>query len=99
MKIAVLDTGIDLNHSDMQAFADNIKAKHNWLREGGGTTVHDLDGHGTFVTALLLDYAPDAEIYVAKIADRKPASPRVIAKVLSPSSPPSIDLLFLNACG
>ncbi len=91
VKIAVLDTGIDLNHPDMQAYADNIKKKHNWLRQGSKTMVHDVDGHGTFVTSLLLDYAPDAEIYVAKIADRKPASPHVIAKV-SHSKPHSLDL-------
>ncbi|OIW32350.1 pfs domain-containing protein [Coniochaeta ligniaria NRRL 30616] len=83
VKIAVLDTGLDLNHPDMQACADNIKAKHNWLRKDSKATVHDPDGHGTFVTGLLFDYAPDADIYVAKIADRKPASPRVIAKAIT----------------
>lgn len=93
VKIAVLDTGVDLNHPDIQACAENIKARHNWLREGAKTTVHDLDGHGTFVAGVLFDYAPDAEIYVAKIADTKPASPHVIAKV-SPSKPHSLDLLL-----
>ncbi|KND87724.1 Intracellular serine protease [Tolypocladium ophioglossoides CBS 100239] len=83
VKIAVLDTGIDLNHPDMQACAENIKDKHNWLRESARTVVHDLDGHGTFVTSLLFDYAPDAEIYIAKIADRSPASPRVIAQAIT----------------
>lgn len=81
VKIAVLDTGIDLNHPDVQACTENIKAKYNCLNERANSTVHDLDGHGTFVTSLLLDYAPDAEIYVMKIADKKPTSPRVIAKV------------------
>lgn len=66
----------------MQARVENInKLKHNWVREGAETAVHDLDGHGTFVTDLLLDYAPDATIYVAKIAEKKPANPRIIAKV------------------
>ena len=41
----------------------------------------DHTGHGTFVAGLILDYAPDAELYVAKIADRDPSDPRVIAKV------------------
>lgn len=81
VKIAVLDTGIDLNHPDVQAYAENIKAKYNCLNERASSTVHDLDGHGTFVTSLLLDFAPDAEIYVIKVADKKPASPLVIAKV------------------
>lgn len=88
VKIAVLDTGIDLNHPDMQACSENIKAKYNCLNGKAKGAVHDLDGHGTFVASLLLDYAPDAEIYVVKIADRKPSSPRIIAKVFNvlPSS-------------
>ena len=86
VKIAILDTGIDLNHPDMQACAENIMARYNWLQEDTRTTVHDVDGHGTFVAGILLDYAPDAEIYVAKIAERKLAHPYVIAKVVSPES-------------
>jgi len=86
VKIAVLDTGVDLNHPDIRACTDIIKAKLNWLRDGANTTVPDLDGHGTFVTSLLLDYAPDADIYIAKIANREPANPRIIAKVCVPPS-------------
>lgn len=81
VKIAILDTGIDLNHPDVQACDENIKAKYNCLNKRANSTVHDLDGHGTFVASLLLDYAPDAEIYIVKIADRKPSSPHIIAKV------------------
>ncbi|KAL1860721.1 hypothetical protein Daus18300_009064 [Diaporthe australafricana] len=83
VKIAILDTGIDLNHPDIQARSENIKAKHNWLNEKSKNIVHDIGGHGTFVTSLLLDYAPDAEIYIAKIADKKPASPHLIAKAIT----------------
>ncbi|KAJ0108959.1 Intracellular serine protease [Diaporthe amygdali] len=79
VRIAVLDTGIDLGHPDIQACNENIKAKYNCLNERLDSNVHDLDGHGTFVTSLLLDYAPNADIYIVKIADRKPANPRVIA--------------------
>lgn len=82
VKVAIIDTGIDLNHPDIQAFADNIKAKHNWLRDSTKATVNDINGHGTFVAGLAFDYAPDAEIYIAEVADRKPPSPSVIAKVI-----------------
>lgn len=88
VKIAILDTGIDLNHPDVQACEENIKAKYNFLIKGANGTVHDLDGHGTFVASLLLDYAPDAEIYVVKIADRKPSSPHIIAKVFPSHTSP-----------
>lgn len=79
VKIAVLDTGIDLNHPYMHECAQNIKAKHDFLQEGGDYS--DSDGHGTFVTGLLLDFAPDAEIYIAKVAGKTPLDPRIIAQV------------------
>ncbi|KAK7932570.1 hypothetical protein PG985_003282 [Apiospora marii] len=82
VKIAILDTGVDLNHPDMQACGERIKAKLSWRRDGVRTTVHDLDGHGTFITSLLLDYAPDADIYVAKIFDREPANPLIISNAI-----------------
>ena len=81
VKIAVLDSGVDLSHPDFDARAENIKGTYNWLNEKRPRAVHDREGHGTFVAGLLLDYAPDADLYVAKIADNKPSDPRVIAKV------------------
>ncbi len=87
MKIALLDTGVDLNHPDIQASPESIKGKYSCVGETVGTAVHDLDGHGTFVTSLILDYAPDAEIYVAKIANTKPANARTVAMVMDMSFP------------
>lgn len=86
IKIAILDTGIDLSHSDFDARAESVKDTYNWLNARRPRAVHDRDGHGTFVAGLLLDYAPDADLYVAKIADGKPSDPRIIAKVWKESS-------------
>ncbi|KAM0290547.1 hypothetical protein ACHAO9_004905 [Fusarium lateritium] len=41
--------------------------------------VRDISGHGTHVTSLLCEYAPDADIYVVKIADGQPVSSSIIA--------------------
>lgn len=81
VKIAVLDTGVDITHPDIEAREENIKGLYNWFNEKLKKSVHDRNGHGTFIASLLLDYAPDSHLYVAKISDSKPSSPRTIAKV------------------
>lgn len=81
VKIAILDTGLDYEHPEIWACRDNIKDSHNWLPEGPENVAQDLTGHGTFVTGLLLDCAPDADIYIAKVANKKLATPRIIAEV------------------
>ncbi|KAF2973268.1 hypothetical protein GQX73_g289 [Xylaria multiplex] len=83
VKIAILDTGLDLTHPDVEARTKNIKGKYNWLQEKFRQSVHDRNGHGTFTANLILDYAPDAELYVAKIAENKPSSPKTVAEAIN----------------
>jgi subtilisin family serine protease len=70
VKIAILDTGIDLGHQAIEARRSNIREMANWYNQGV-KRVPDRNGHGTFAASLLLDYAPDAELYIAKIADKE----------------------------
>lgn len=81
IKIAVLDTGIDINqpsisgHLDVLKMArwelnpgklDNpIKAKQSFI--GGSPT--DQCGHGTRVAELLLKVTPYADLYLAKVSN------------------------------
>ncbi|KAI6330624.1 hypothetical protein MCOR07_005526 [Pyricularia oryzae] len=65
VRIAVLDTGLDLNHPTVQASPPT--GRRNFLT--GDDNVYDQDGHGTFVTGLLMDYAPHAEIFIGKISE------------------------------
>ncbi|KAI0553245.1 pfs domain-containing protein [Xylaria curta] len=83
VKVALLDTGLDLTHPDVEARIENIKGKYNWLQERFKHSVHDRNGHGTFTAGLVLDYAPDAELYIAKIAENNPSSPKTIAKAIN----------------
>ncbi|KAL7928237.1 peptidase S8/S53 domain-containing protein [Trichoderma chlorosporum] len=74
VKIAILDTGIDRDHHAFEAREENIKAKLNCYNNAQ-KNIPDLNGHGTFAAGLILDYAPDAELYIAKIADKENATP------------------------
>lgn len=74
VKIAILDTGIDRDHDAFEAREENIKAKLNFYNNSQ-RSIPDLNGHGTFTASLILDYAPDAELYIAKIADKENATP------------------------
>ncbi|KAJ6088426.1 subtilisin [Penicillium sp. IBT 16267x] len=82
VKIAIFDTGVDQTHPDVDACIEQIKGRFNWTNEKFPQLVDDYNGHGTFTTSLLLEYCPDAEIYIAKISDGKPVGPGIIAKVI-----------------
>jgi len=66
VKIAVLDTGIDTSHEFIKGSRRRIKDRKSFVKDD--VSIEDNDGHGTHVAALLLDVAPDAEVYIAKVA-------------------------------
>ena len=91
VKIAILDTGVDLGHP----FFQNATGEHQQyspskdrLREcrsfvHGEAGYCDRAGHGTQCTALLMDLAPNADIYVGRISagGRSQLDPEAVAKV------------------
>ncbi|RSL44894.1 hypothetical protein CEP53_011007 [Fusarium sp. AF-6] len=84
VKIAVLDTGIDRDHFVFEAREDNLKGKKNCYNESQ-KNVPDTHGHGTFTASLILDYAPDASLYVIKIADKENTRPdaKIVANAIN----------------
>ncbi|KAL6720849.1 hypothetical protein ACLMJK_002774 [Lecanora helva] len=67
VKIAILDTGVDRTHASIESqWSKRIKGVKSWVNSEGG----DIDqcGHGTHAAALLLKVAPEAHVYVARIA-------------------------------
>lgn len=85
VRIAVLDTGLDTSHPDYEAQEERIQGVKSFIpdcRQRDG--IFDRCGHGTHVAGLLLDFAPDAELYIAKISDSEPAKPTTVAEVYLP---------------
>lgn len=71
IRIAVLDTGIHLDERDrvLEGGKERIVLKRSFL---GDDDAHlDENGHGTHVVRLLLRFAPNAEIAIAKVSKDK----------------------------
>lgn len=98
IKVAILDTGLDVGHPDIKAREERIKDIRSWVNGLNGERdpkAGDSSGHGTHVTSLLLDVAPDSDIYVARIAEHDPESPDQIAKVQTVQCPRDLDRLWV----
>ena len=76
IKVAVLDTGIDLGHP---ALAANIRDYANFADSTVNSNVNDLEGHGTMVAGVIaarsfsrsiIGIAPEAELYIGKVTDQ-----------------------------
>lgn len=93
MKVAILDSGIELPSTDMLARGERIKEVRSWVGvsiddEKDGRLLQpdqlgcrDEIGHGTHIAGLLLDVAPEVDLYIAQIAHKVPVHPSLIAKV------------------
>ncbi|KAL1604742.1 hypothetical protein SLS60_004282 [Paraconiothyrium brasiliense] len=86
IKVAILDTGIDLQHNDIVACAERIRDVRSWADGSHGVqdwASGDQHGHGTHVAGILMDCAAEADIYIAKITqDEKSISTDCVAKVI-----------------
>lgn len=79
VKIAILDTGIDMSEPFISTNSTRITTQTFLSNE---TSVEDPHGHGTHTAALLLQIAENADIYVARIAkDENSVDPKNIEKV------------------
>lgn len=69
VRIAIIDTGIDTNDTLIEACMEENKIKdcRGFLDDPNDIT--DEHGHGTHVTRLILELAPSAEVYVAKVSN------------------------------
>ncbi|KAK3176017.1 hypothetical protein OEA41_007339 [Lepraria neglecta] len=88
IRIAILDTGISLPQVASWSYEDRLLGFKSWLTsapEDGDLTKgdQDLDGHGTHAAALLLQTAPNTDIYIARVfKDRKESKTNVAAQII-----------------
>ena len=88
VKIAVIDTGFEETvpffHSPRRR--PRLKDWKDWVKDSPDPT--DIAGHGTHIVSLIMTIAPEADIYVARVAeDRKGlegAGDEIVAKVMFP---------------
>jgi subtilisin len=75
IRVAVVDTGIDLSHPDLAA---NVKGGANFV--AGASSYADDNGHGTHVAGIIaaanntigvIGVAPAADLYAVKVLDRR----------------------------
>lgn len=83
IKIAILDSGIELSPEQRQLydFEPRIKYK-SWV--DGHADCRDDVGHGTHLTILLRSVAPNAEIHMARVFKSRPKGDKsalIIAEV------------------
>ncbi|CZR58257.1 uncharacterized protein PAC_08148 [Phialocephala subalpina] len=74
LKVAILDSGINLNHPDFNAEdRERIKKKVTFI---GGNPEVDETGHGTHIAAIILKLTKNVDLYIGKITDSKTAIQR-----------------------
>ena len=91
VRIAVIDTGVDPSDTIIHRAikCKRIAEKRSWV--GTQESWTDTHGHGTHVTRLLLQIAPSAEVYVAKITDGRHVHPEDMLNIAKVSPGPVPD--------
>jgi hypothetical protein len=92
VKIAVLDSGVDSMKDLLIKGAMSRKRIRKGWSPAGTSPEHfrDTYGHGTHVTRLLLEIAPLAEIYVAKVCEDKNLDESKVQDIVDVSFSPSL---------
>lgn len=68
VRVAILDTEVDTNSAVFTPYIKCIK-EYRDFRPNMDKSTPQLNSHGTHVTSLFLQMAPEAEVYVAKAFD------------------------------
>lgn len=67
VRIAILDTGINMSHPEINARKDRVKGFLCQIKGLESKANEDTSGHGTSTALLLMQTAPEADIYIARV--------------------------------
>ncbi|KAM0260794.1 hypothetical protein ACHAQJ_002560 [Trichoderma viride] len=100
IKIAILDTGCDTN-TPFFFNPENTPRLRGWKDfVDGSDEWEDHDGHGTYLTSLIMEIAPEAEIYVARITktpEELLLASEIVAKAISwASNECNVDIISMS---
>ena len=87
VKVAVLDTGVDLKHSKFEQWRENGQLDVGLDLIDEQPKMTDIDGHGTHVCHVLLKTAPNIKLYPVRVFRERQAdalTPSLVAKVRAP---------------
>jgi subtilisin family serine protease len=68
IRVGIIDTGIDVSHPALQGA---YRGGYDFVRNDAVPEEESTEGHGTFVAGVVLQVAPEAEIYALKIYGRE----------------------------
>ncbi|RTE85326.1 hypothetical protein BHE90_000079 [Fusarium euwallaceae] len=80
IKLAIIDSGIDLDNPRIRARKEQIGDTRNWTSDQPDEC-DDGCGHGTHVTRLILEVAPAVKVYIAKVSQRKKLDSKVSGQI------------------
>ncbi|KAI0439844.1 hypothetical protein F4803DRAFT_553624 [Xylaria telfairii] len=110
IRIAILDTGIDQGNGDIRGLVDGINdsrkkqklPRMDWnpikgIKSFTGDDGVDEFGHGTHVAGLVLQTAPDADLYIAKVScDKEFTDTGAIAQAIYWAIENEVDIISMS---
>lgn len=97
IRVAILDTGIDMNHPDVKSQRKRVIEHESFV--GGDATV-DTSGHGTHIAGILLDLTNNVDLYIGKFTETRLCGERenVMVRNNIVQVIPSTHLMFNRIC-
>ena len=95
VKIAVLDTGVDLEHRKLKKYKDQAQISQERCRDfvSGDKVIRDGTGHGTHCAHTILKLCSTARLYVARVFESDEADAGTVQKIIEvvPSPEQTLD--------